>query len=186
MGILSALGFTKNKDQKRAEEAFRGAMGSEGRRRKGFDSNAENTRGRYLGLLEGYDPQEYMQEAAGAVGADLNEQLVATTADNNQALNARGFFGSGINAGRIGKDFNNRLARALASLSLQTAGLEQGRIDRFGRQAETDAGRADYSRSNELDLIAGNRDSEVANRNSRLGGTMGILNAATRFFRPGG
>lgn len=186
MGLFSALGFTKNKREKRADQMLDQGISDQGARRLNRDSEATSTRRSYLDLLEGFDPRQYMTDAAGAVTEDAVEGLTDTISDNNQGLNARGFFGSSLGTAKIAEGFSKRLSNALAGLSLQTAGLEQDRIGMIGGQAATDAGRADYARDTELDLLSGNVDRETARRNSRLKGTMGIVSGASKFARPGG
>lgn len=182
MGVFSALGITKSGDQKRAESRMRSAAAGEGARRERFDTRATGSRNRYLELLEGFDPQSFMQSAAEGVGSELHEGFVDTLGQNNQALNARGFFGSGLNTAKISEDFSNRLSRALAQLSMQTAGLEQNRIGMVGDQGRIDASRADHSRGLELDLYAGDLDAQIADRNAKLAGTIGLARSAGSFF----
>lgn len=185
MGLFSALGFTANDDQKRAEAQMRSAAGEQRGRRRELDENAGATRSRYLELLEGFDPSSYMETAARGVGEELHEGMVDTMSDNSQALNARGFFGSRLNTAQISKDFSNRLSRALAQLSMSAGHMEQNRIGMMGDQGRQDANRADYTRETELDLYAGERDSEQQKRNSRLSGTLDLVKSGVSYATGG-
>ena len=132
MPILSALGLkdtdAEAMDKRRAREA---AYTQSGYAR---DSRARSLEGRsrYLDLLEGFDPREYMAEAAQGVGDRLHEGYTADIARDNASMNARGFYGGVINQPRLARGFADRLSRALSSLSLSAAGLESGRLRQFG------------------------------------------------------
>lgn len=185
MGILSFLGFTENKNEKRARQQMEAATHTEQRRTGALDEQAASSRGRYTELLGGFDPRSYMREAAEAEADELGEMYNEGEGQRRLSAQRSGFINSGGGIGRLNRDFSKRLARALSGLSLQTAGLEQGRIDRFGDVASMDRGYAENSRDRSLDLLAGARDAAVQSRNSRLRGTMGLVNAGTRLATGG-
>ncbi len=181
MGILSALGITKTGSQKGAERALRDEHGQEMLRRRQLDAQAGDARNRFVEGLNAFDPQEYARETAESIGADAQEGLVSTIASSNQQLNARGFYGGGLNTGRITRDFNDRLARALGALSMDTAQLELGRLGGYQDLYGMDAERADYTRGSELDLLADHVDRERDDRAGRLGGTMDLVSSGMKF-----
>lgn len=182
MGLFSFLGFTENKNEKRARENLDAATRAEQARTGQLDQQAAESRNRYTSLLEGFNPQDYMKQAAGSVAADLGEAYNQGEGQRRLAAQRSGFINSGGGTGALQRDFSGRLARALAGLSLQTAGMEQNRISSFGDVYGTDRGYAEGSRMNSLDMLAGARDAAIQSRNSRLSGTVGLANAASRFL----
>lgn len=182
MGILSALGFTENKNEKRARNSMDAATTYERQRADYADETAGRSRNRYTDLLQGFDPQKYARETAGALAQDAGEAY--NQGQGQLALRAQrsGFINSGGGQGALNRDTSSRLARALAGLSMQAGQMEQGRIDRFGDLHQTDVGVSENQRDRSLDLLAGNRDAAIQSRNSRLQGTTGVLKAATRFL----
>lgn len=182
MGVLSFLGFTENRDEKKARKAVTAATRDEQARTSQLDAQAVESRGRYQGALDAYDPQAYMREAAGATISDLDEQFGQAEGQRRVQAQRTGFINSGGGTGALNRDFSTRLARALSSLSLQTAGLQQNKLGMQGDIYGGDVNRAEGARGNYLDLAAGERDAAIASRNARLQGTVGIAKAASRFI----
>lgn len=125
---------------------------------------ASVSRGRYVNLLKGFDPREYASETATALAEDSAEARNREANRRARTMNRRGFFGANLGRAQSNRDFNDRLARSLARLSLDTAGMEMGRIDRFGDLYQSDVGVQERSRNRYLDLLAGNRDADLLRR----------------------
>lgn len=179
--IGSGLGLTASQEERDAAARMKGA-GEEQRVRTGrLDTQVGQSRGQYLDRLSGFDPQEYMKEAAGAMMSEASEGYQRATNARGRSLNSRGLFRSTIGKGRQDQDFAERLARAMSGLSMQTAQMEQGRIDRFGDLHSEDRGYAENSRETYLDLLGGDRDYEMGRRRDRLGTTLGVARTAAAF-----
>lgn len=180
MGLLSFLGITANRDENRAKDRLEALSQGETARRKKADYQADTARNRYVEGLNAFDPTEYARSTAGAIGEGLQEDLTGTLAASNQQLNARGFYGGGLNTAKITRDFNDRLARALAALSMDAAGLELSRLGGYGDLYGTDASRADQTRQSELDLAFDRFAMERDDRSRRFGGLVHLAGAGIR------
>lgn len=175
------LGGRRSGAEKAADRAMRYATSDQERRTSGYDTDArrmgrtaEGSRNTYLDALMGFDPGEYASTTAGALFDEFGETAERAEAGREVALNRRGFLGSGVGTGQMNRELATRLARELAGLSMQTAGLEQGRISGLGSVAGLDQGRYQYdravaedSRNTYLDMLAGNRDRAVDRGNAR-------------------
>jgi hypothetical protein len=180
MGILSALGFTENKTEKKARTQMDAAAQAEQGRTSMLDTQAAQSRGRYQGALDSYDPQAYMQQAAQANASQLGEMYNQGEGQRRVAAQRSGFINSGAGIGALNRDFSSRLAQTLGTLSLQTAGLQQNKLGMQGDLYGNDVNQAEGARNNSLDLLAGSRDAAVAARNARLRGTTGVLKAGVQ------
>ena len=175
------LGSRDTAGEKRARKKLNQAASEQRHRVTEGDSMAGETRADYrrsrmdyLNRLGGFDPKQYLQDAVAGIGADFQEQFQTAEAGREQGMNRRGFLGSPIGSGRMSRDLNSRLARALSNAAFQTAGLEQGKIDRYGDVGRQDAamyqfdrGVAENRQGMYLDLLAGNRDAEINRGNSK-------------------
>jgi hypothetical protein len=182
MGILSALGFTENKNERKARNSFDAVTDHERARTDLLDEQGVRSRQRYQSAIDDFDPRAYMKEAAGAQISDLGEQFGQAEGQRRVAANRSGFINSGGGIGALNRDFSGRLARALSGLSLQTAGLQQNKVGMQGDLYGDDRAYAEGSRDRSTDLVAGSRDAAIQSRNSRLQGTVGIVKAASRFL----
>lgn len=105
-------------------------------------AQAAASRNQYQSALMGFDPQAYMEQSAGSMFNTLGEQFARQQASQAANLNARGLFGSNLGGGRMQQDFNDRLANALAGLSMQGGQMEMQRMGMMGGLAGMDMGQA--------------------------------------------
>ena len=151
----------------KAADLLRREIDREQQAYRGCSSAADTSRANYMRRLGAFDPAAYARSTAEALGSSLMEDFVRAEAARNAALNARGIYGSPIGHAALTRDFNERLARALASLGMEAALMQQGVIDRYGDLYRGDIALAENSRNRYLDLLAGQRDYETALENER-------------------
>jgi len=157
-----------------------GAAADERARAGRYDQQANDSRSQYVSELDEFDPRSYLRESAAAGFDEIGEGYGDLQAQHATSLNRRGLFNSDLGGGRNRRDLNARIARMIGGLSMQAGQMEQGRIDRYGGLYDGDANRADDSRGRYLDLVAGNRDADIQERNSRWGAITGLLSAGAQ------
>lgn len=111
----------------RAREGERGAM-----------RTAANSRNRFSDALYGFSPMQYMQQAGGSIFSSLSEQFGREESARRAGMNRAGMLRSGIGNADALNSFNERLARAIAGLSMQGGQMEQERIGMMGGLYNTD------------------------------------------------
>jgi len=146
----AALGAWQSHRAGRSAERGMNQMSQEAeRRRRQQEAQAQQSRGLYQSAVQGFDPQQYMQQAAGSAFNDLSGQFNQANAQRMTGLNSRGLFGSNLGGNRQQVQFNDALANRLAGLSMNAAGMEQQRQGMLGNIYGMDQG---YQRSLQDDV----------------------------------
>lgn len=185
MGAVSLVDYLKNRrkdkqvaqEQQQANQQMQGATNDAGARANTREQAADTSRQNYEQQLEGFDPQTYAHETAGALAGDFGELYQGMETQRRLATQRSGFLGAPTGIGSQTRDLNTRIARSLAGVSMDTARMKQGSIDRYGDLQREDASRAEGARDREVDLIAGNRDYATGAQNDRTQRRNGVLNA---------
>lgn len=179
-GISGYLASRKGRGEKEAADAMRRETGAERTRSQTYDAQAGQSRGRYMDMLDSYDPQQYARQTADAVGEQAMERFNTQDTDRRATLNRRGIFGANIGRGRMEKRFSQNLATQIGTLSMEAGRMQQNKIGQYGDVYDDDRAYADESHGRYLDLLAGGRDYETASRNDRTGAIMGGIGAGAR------
>jgi hypothetical protein len=130
---------------------------------------AGTSRSLYGGALSGFDPQSYMQQAAGAAYGGLSEDFAGAERGRKASLNRRGLMGSNIGGAESERGFQDRLAQALAGLSMQAGQMEQNRIGQMGDLYRHDVGRADQYFGHGVDLTMSREHQRAQDKASKRG-----------------
>jgi hypothetical protein len=141
--------------------------------------------------IGGFDPAAYTQAAAGAMYSGMNEQRTTADANRNAGLNARGLFRSNLGGAAADRGFNEQLARAMAGLSMQQAGLEQNKTQMMAGMHDRDRDDASRYEDMSLGLHMADRDQKAADKASKrsMWGSLagaGLTAAGMALGGPGG
>ena len=143
----------------------------------GYDAQAGESRGRYLDVLGGGQEEldAFTRSAVSAGMPELNRSLQSSR---------EGAISRGVGLGELGTSyegdiysaFNRNITNATASKALDLYGMKAAG---YSNIYEGDTGRAEGSRSRYLDILAGQRDADIAQANAKkkrgslLGGVLG-------------
>jgi hypothetical protein len=145
------------------KQAQRGmnAMADDAQRR--FDQSqgqANESRGLWQSAVQGFDPQAYMREAAGAAYGDISQAHRAANAQRQVGLNQRGLFASDLGGARTQRHFDDQLAQRLSGLAMQAGQMEQQRQGMMGQIYGADQNQGNMF----FDAATGLRSSGIAQR----------------------
>lgn len=183
--IGGAVMSRRSGGEKRMQREFEAATRGEKTRVDALDRTSGIMRNRYLTQLDDFDPREYANETAAAIGDEAFEQYGENEAGRAAELGRRGLYGASIGKGRVAKQYAQNLARTIGQLSMQAGAMRQRQIESYGDVYEGDRAYAERGRGNYYEMLTGSRDYHTAGRNDRNAAIMGGaglgLRAATAF-----
>lgn len=148
------------------EQKFRGMSDQEAARAKQLTTSSDAG-------MAAFDPSSYTATAAGAQAKQFGEVAKGLEANRNVSMNRRGFLGSPVGAGAMGRDLNQRIATTVAGNAQAQAGQRLSQLNSQAGTAENAQSRAfeatsDIANSGKAaeEVTAANA---AANKRSKLG-----------------
>lgn len=155
-GALGSRAGRQTKYGKQLQNRYLSAMG-------GQEGRANRAEDYYLDEAMGFDPSAAMREYGEAAYGDFRRNLTRDVGElGGRAVGAgrldTGFYD--VDQGELVSDLASRYQEAISSKALEASGLDLRRIEGVGSYGQG-------ARNTYLDLLAGERDREMAERNAK-------------------
>jgi len=182
-GLLAPMKAKKVAARPSAESQLYDEIAGERERGGRFDAERGESRSRYLDILGGVEGElnRYIQSAVSAGMPELNRNLQGARENANSR---------GVGLGELGTSYEGDVYSAFQknianSAGAQAMNLYGARTAGYGNLYESDTNVAEGSRNRYLDVLAGQRDADIAKANAKkkrgsflgslLGGVGGFL-----------
>jgi hypothetical protein len=123
--------------------------------------------------IDGFNPMDYTRTQAGAMATELGSEFAEQEGRRMASLNSRGLYRSDLGGARAQSAFQNRMARALAGLSMQGAQMEQGRLNALSAMDRDDVARYEDMGVGLNMTDRAQRDADTASRRGMWGSLIG-------------
>lgn len=125
--------------------------------------------------MASFDPSQYTAQAAGAQAKQFGEVAKGLEANRNVSTARRGFLGSPIGSGAMGRDLNQRIATTVAANAQTQAGQRLGQLNSMAGTAENAQSRAFEAKSDIENTARATQETNAANAAQAKRSKIGLI-----------